>query len=134
MCQKFRVANKTVNNQWVKHHNRSLDLIVCTVSSPNMPLNDYLQLLRPKGTFVQVGAPEDKLPDLTAFAFIARGVKLAGSMIGPPGQIEEMLKFAADKKLQPWIEKMPMEKANEAIVRMDQGKARYRISLVNDIK
>jgi hypothetical protein len=27
-----------------------------------------------------------------------------------------------------------MEKANEAIVRMDQGKARYRISLVNDVK
>jgi len=120
------------DKDWVKHHNRSLDLIVCTVSSPNMPLNDYLQLLRPKGTFVQVGAPEDKLPDLTAFAFIARGVKLAGSMIGPPGQIEEMLKFASDKKLQPWIEKMPMEKANEAIVRMDQGKARYRISLVNE--
>lgn len=97
-----------------------------------MPLNDYLGLLRPKGTFVQVGAPEDKLPDLTAFAFIARGVSLAGSMIGPPWQIEEMLKFAAEKKLQPWIEKIPMEKANEAIVRMDQGKARYRISLINE--
>lgn len=120
------------DKEWAKHHARSLDLIVCTVSSPKMPLTDYLGLLRTKGTFVQVGAPEDKLPDLTAFAFIVKGVQFAGSAIGPPWQIDEMLKFAADKKLQPWIEKIPMEKANDAIVRFESGKVRYRISLVNE--
>jgi D-arabinose 1-dehydrogenase-like Zn-dependent alcohol dehydrogenase len=30
-------------------------LIVCTVSSEKMPLNDYLSLLKTKGTFIQVG-------------------------------------------------------------------------------
>jgi len=53
-------------------------------------------------------------------------------MIGPPWQIEEMLKFVEEKKLKPWIEKVPMKEANQAIVRVDQGKARYRISLVNE--
>lgn len=120
------------DKDWAQHHARSLDLIVCTVSSPSMPLMEYLQLLRVHGTFVQVGAPEDKLPDMTAFAYIAKGVKFAGSMIGPPWQIEEMLELAAEKGIKPWINKYPMKDANKAIVDMDAGKARYRISLVNE--
>jgi len=120
------------DKDWATHHARSLDLIVCTVSSPQMPLMEYLQLLRTKGTFIQVGAPEDKLPDMNAFAFIAKGVKMGGSMIGPPWQIEEMLNFVAEKKIRPWIQQVPMKEANKAIVDMDAGKARYRISLVNE--
>ena len=50
---------------------------------------------------------------MTAFAFIAKGVKFGGSMIGPPWQIEEMLNFAAEKKLKPWIEKWDMDDANK---------------------
>lgn len=120
------------DKDWATHHARSLDLIVCTVSSPKMPLMEYLQLLRTKGTFVQVGAPEESLPDMTAFAFIAKGVSFGGSMIGPPWQIEEMLNFAAEKGVHPWIQKVPMKDANKAIVDMEAGKARYRISLVNE--
>ncbi|KAJ9622075.1 hypothetical protein H2203_006956 [Taxawa tesnikishii (nom. ined.)] len=92
----------------------------------------YLQLLRTRGTSIQVGASEDKLPDLTAFAFIAKGVKLGGSMIGAPWEIEEMLKLAADKRVKPWIQKVPMKDANKAIVDMEAGKARYRYTLVNE--
>lgn len=46
------------DKDWASEHANSLDLIVCTVSSPNMPLQEYLQLLRFKGQFIQVGAPE----------------------------------------------------------------------------
>lgn len=38
---------------WVKHNASSLDLIVSTVSSPNMPLDGYLALLRTHGQFIQ---------------------------------------------------------------------------------
>lgn len=51
---------------WFKTHARSLDLLISTVSSPNMPLRGYLSLLRTHGTFIQVGAPEDSLPALSA--------------------------------------------------------------------
>lgn len=44
------------DKDWGTHHARSLDLIVSTVSSPNMPLEQYLMLLRTNGTFIQVGA------------------------------------------------------------------------------
>lgn len=40
---------------WVPKNRRSLDLIVCTVSSDKMPLEGYLSLLATHGTFVQVG-------------------------------------------------------------------------------
>ena len=49
-------------SDWAEKHAGTLDLIVSTVSSPKMPLASYLGLLRYKGKFVQVGAPEDAVP------------------------------------------------------------------------
>lgn len=43
-----------------------------------------------------------------------------------------MLQLAADKKLKPWVEERPMKEANQAIIDMDKGKARYRYVLVNE--
>lgn len=40
---------------WATKHRRTLDLIICTVSSEKMPLTDYLGLLATKGSFIQVG-------------------------------------------------------------------------------
>ena len=97
-----------------------------------MPLSDYLGLLRVNGQFIQVGAPEDKLPEFAAHSLIARGIKLGGSMIGSPADIEEMLQLALDKSVRAWVHKVPMKDVNQAIVDMDAGKARYRYTLVNE--
>ncbi|KAF1999415.1 cinnamyl alcohol dehydrogenase [Amniculicola lignicola CBS 123094] len=118
--------------KWFKKHAHTLDLIVCTVSSPDMPLSGYLRLLRTYGQFIQVGNPEDKLPAFPAHALLAKACKIGGSMIGPPAQIEEMLQFAADKGVKPWIEKRSMKTANQAVIDMEDGKARYRYVLVNE--
>ena len=120
------------DEDWATHHARSLDLIVSTVSSPNMPLEQYLLLLRTNGTFVQVGAPEDRLPAFNAWSLISKGCKIAGSAIGAPGDIEEMLELTAKKRVRPWIQKVPLKDANEAVVDMNAGKARYRYVLVNE--
>jgi D-arabinose 1-dehydrogenase-like Zn-dependent alcohol dehydrogenase len=40
---------------WATKNKRTLDLIISTVSSSNMPLSDYLGLLKVKGTFIIVG-------------------------------------------------------------------------------
>jgi alcohol dehydrogenase (NADP+) len=50
------------DSDWATKNASTLDLIVCTVSSPKMRIQEYLDLLRLKGQFVQVGAPEDKIP------------------------------------------------------------------------
>ena len=76
------------DTDWANHHSGSLDLIVSTVSSANMPLQQYLQLLRVNGTFIQVGAPEEPMPAFNAFALIAKSVKMGGSTIGAPHEID----------------------------------------------
>jgi alcohol dehydrogenase (NADP+) len=45
----------TEDEGWAKKNGKSLDLIVSTVSSPKMPLSEYLSLLRTNGQFIQVG-------------------------------------------------------------------------------
>jgi D-arabinose 1-dehydrogenase-like Zn-dependent alcohol dehydrogenase len=120
------------DEKWARNNARSLDLIISTVSSPDMPLGDYMRLLRAHGQFIQVGAPEDKLPGISAHSLIAKGCKIGGSSIGSPKEIAEMLQFAADKKIKPWVELRSMKQANPSVVDMEDGKARYRYVLVND--
>ncbi|KAL3459360.1 hypothetical protein BJX64DRAFT_301448 [Aspergillus heterothallicus] len=118
---------------WVGKHARRLDLILCTVSGADMPINEYLALLKPGGTFVLIGAPDGGLlPSVNAFSLIPTAIHVAGSVIGSPGEIKEMLEFAAEKNIIPWIETRPLAEVNQAIDDMGQGKARYRYVLVNE--
>ncbi|KPI45330.1 NADP-dependent alcohol dehydrogenase 7 [Cyphellophora attinorum] len=117
---------------WHKKHASSLDIIICTVSSPKMPLRQYLGLLRSHGVFIQVGAPEEPLPPISAFDLMSKERKIGGSSIGPPSQIREMLQLAAEKGIKPWVEKRSMRDANQAVVDMDAGRARYRYTLCNE--
>lgn len=117
---------------WADKHRRSLDLIICTVSSEKMPLSDYLKLLKVKGTFVQVGAPDGgNLPNINAFTLIGNGINVSGSLVGSPAEIQDMLEVAAAKKIKPWIQERDMKDANQAIIDMEEGKARYRYVLKN---
>lgn len=129
-ADKFIATNE--DPDWAKHYARSLDLIVSTVSSPNMPLEKYLQLLRTHGQFIQVGAPEDRLPAFNVFSLIQKGSRIGGSAIGAPHEIEEMLELTARKGVKPWIQERPLKEANQAVRDMDAGKARYRFVLVNE--
>ncbi len=43
-----------------------------------------------------------------------------------------MLELTVKKNVHPWIQKRPLKDANQAIVDMNEGKARYRYVLVNE--
>ena len=94
-------------------HRRSLDLIISTTNDVNMPIQQYLSLLRPGGHFVMVGAPESDLPTLSPFQFLMNNVHLSGSAIGSPNVIREMLGIASKHKVEPWIIKRPLEDVNQ---------------------
>lgn len=120
------------DEDWATNNAQTLDLIVCTVSSDKMPLDGYLQLLKTKGTFIQVGLPDGGiLPPINALTLVVGGIKIGGSATGSPAEIAEMLQLAAEKKIKPWIQERPMKEANQSIVDMEAGKARYRYVLVN---
>jgi alcohol dehydrogenase (NADP+) len=116
---------------WAEKYARSLDLIVCTVSSTKMPMNEYVGLLATNGSFVQVGLPEDGALNAPVGA-LKRRLKMESSLVGSPDEIREMFALAAEKGIKPWIEEVPMKEANKAIVDMHEGKARYRYVLVNE--
>lgn len=104
------------DKDWEKTNARTLDIIICTVSSEKMPMGGYLGMLKVHGTLVQVGAPDaGNLPPINAFTLLSGGIAIKGSGIGSPAEIKEMLQLAADKKIKPWIEKRPMKEANQAI-------------------
>ncbi|RDW94628.1 zinc-binding alcohol dehydrogenase [Coleophoma crateriformis] len=115
---------------WATKYAGTLDLIVSTVSSANMPIQGYLNLLGLKGKFVQVGAPEDGL-SFNAFSLILKRVSIGGSLIGSPDDIREMLALFAEKGVKTWNVNRPIEDANQVVLDMEAGKARYRYVLVN---
>lgn len=96
-----------------------------------MPLAQYIGLLQLGGVFVQLGAPDDPLT-LNAFTLIRSKAHLTGSYIGSREDIHDMFELAEAKKIEPWVQLRPMQEANEAIVDMDNGLARYRYVLTNE--
>lgn len=117
---------------WSSKHTGSLDLILSTVSSPKMPLAEYLSLLAVNGQFIQLGAPEDLMPPFNIFSLIMKGAKITGSKIGSPEEIRRMLKLAVEKNVHSWVNKYPMADANKAVLDFEAGKPRYRFVLVNE--
>ncbi|KAK6071127.1 nadp-dependent alcohol dehydrogenase [Seiridium cupressi] len=121
------------DENWAEQNRRTLNLIICTISRKEMPLNGYLSLLKPEGNFIQVGLPDGgEMPAINALTLFESGITIGGSAIGSRRDITKMLQLAADKKITPWVEERPLQDANNAIVDMFEGKARFRYVLVNE--
>ncbi len=106
------------------------DFILDTVSAAH-DVNVYLNLLRPHGAMVLVGAPEKPL-EVQAFALIMSGRTLAGSMIGGIRETQEMLDYCAEKNITADVEVIPVQRIEEAYERTIKADVRYRF--VIDIK
>lgn len=63
-------------------------------------------------------------------ALTAGCLAVSGSNIASPADVKELLQLAADKKIEPWIQKWKWEDMNEAIVHTNEGKAKFRNVLV----
>lgn len=87
-------------------------------------------MLKLDGTLVQIGLPEGELPFRASNLTGARR-RVAGSYIGSPYEIREMLQLAVDKQIEPWVEERPMSEANQAILDFEAGKPRFRYVLLN---
>ncbi|KAG1695183.1 hypothetical protein DVH05_020824 [Phytophthora capsici] len=109
---------------------RSVKTVVLTADANNMPYDTYLNLLRPRGTFIMVGLPNDKLI-CSPGSFVRDGKRLVGSKIGSPQDVKEMLDLAAKGNVRPIIQKLPMEQVNDGLAMVRSGKVRYRVVLEN---
>ncbi|HEV2805921.1 MAG TPA: NAD(P)-dependent alcohol dehydrogenase [Chthoniobacterales bacterium] len=108
----------------MEKHEKSFDFILDTVSAPH-DLDAYLSLLKRDGSLVLVGASPDPL-QLDAFSLIHRRRRLAGSLIGGIAETQEMLDYCAAHGIVCDIEKISIDKINEAYERMLKSDVKYR--------
>ncbi|KAF8751538.1 GroES-like protein [Rhizoctonia solani] len=117
----------------------TLDLIVSTVNVVDtFPLAEYLSLLVVRGTFINVGAPETKLPQLAAFDFTPNACRLGGSCVGSKREAIEMLwllliETSGQGQCKALDRGTTMSKVKQVAESMKAGDARYRFVLQQDI-
>ena len=106
-----------------------LDFILVTVFAP-LDWPTYLAMLRPHGKLCFVGAVAQPLT-LSVFDLLFGLKSVCGSVIGGRTMMSEMLEFAARHNIKAMTEVMPMDHCNEAIAKVRNNTARYRMVLKN---
>ncbi len=105
------------------------DLLICTAND-GINWEAQLMALKKRGRLLLLGFPDIKL---NSTDLVAHELSITGSLIGNPPTMREMLSFAQQHGITPTVELMPMSQVNEAIQKVRQNKARYRIVLVNEM-
>ncbi len=104
------------------------DLLVCTANH-GINWSPLLNTLKKRGRLVLLGFPDI---ESNSTNLVAHDLSITGSLIGNPPTMREMLSFAQEHCIKPMVELMPMSQVNEALQRVKENKARYRIVLVNE--
>lgn len=101
-----------------------LDLILNTVSA-DLPMEDYLRLLKPNGALVSVGLPNQPY-SIRPGRLIGGNKAVAGSSIGGLPETQEMLDFCAAHGIGATIERIDASQVDDAYDKVVAGDVRYR--------
>jgi Zn-dependent alcohol dehydrogenases len=101
--------------------------VLVTAVSP-VAFKQAIGMLRRRGTCVLVGLPPGEFP-VPIFDVVLNRYTLRGSIVGTRKDLEEALAFAAQGKVKPTIEQLPLDSINEVFARLKQGKVNGRIVL-----
>jgi uncharacterized zinc-type alcohol dehydrogenase-like protein len=72
--------------------------------------------------------------NIGVFPLLVGQRSVSASPLGSPATTAQMLDFCARHAISPITESFPMSKVNDALARLESGKARYRIVLKNDFQ
>lgn len=108
----------------------SFDMLLYT-GHGNSDFTSLLRTLRKNGRMIMVGFPPQPF-SFEPVDLVVYQLSVTGSFLGNRRMMREMLAFAQDRGIKPQIELMLMSQVNEAIRKVKEGKARYRIVLVNE--
>jgi uncharacterized zinc-type alcohol dehydrogenase-like protein len=114
----------------IKNLAGTLDLLIVTVNVA-LDWDALVGTLAPNGRMHVVGAVSAPIP-VAVFPLILGQRSISGSPTGSPVDIGMMLEYAARHGVTPQTEHFPMSRINDAVQRLDAGKARYRIVLDAD--
>ncbi len=103
------------------------DIILGTTNSAAQA-TQALSGLGPEGRFVNMGALDGPI-QADAMLLLSRQARIVGSMQNDRRDLVEALELAAAGKVRPRTELYPLEKVNEARMRLEAGQVRYRAVL-----
>ena len=83
-------------------------------------------LLKRDGTMVLIGVPEHPHPSPSVANLIFKRRRIAGSLIGGIPETQEMLDFCAQHNIVCDIERIPIQKIDDAYDRLRRGDVKYR--------
>ncbi|CAO3701614.1 unnamed protein product [Rhizopus stolonifer] len=121
----------TSDAEQMKAHQSSMTHIICTAYSSTLDWSGFFGLMTTNSHFIMVAVPEEPMSGIHAMFLAMKQISFVGSLIGSPSMIEEMLIFAAEHNVKPWITKYAMKDCNQAIKDFKEGKPRYRLVLEN---
>jgi uncharacterized zinc-type alcohol dehydrogenase-like protein len=104
------------------------DLVLCTAMG-QIDWNILLNIPKKEGRIILVSFPD---MTMNPTDLVAHNLSITGSFLGNRATMREMLAFAQANHITPMVETMPMTQVNEAMQRVKENKARYRIVLVNE--
>lgn len=123
------------NPDWNKDYFKVFDMVLnCASSFTDIQYEQYLQAIALDAPFVTVGAPpEYENMSVHAFQLIVHNASLKGSMVGSKKEAAIMLKMAAEQKIYPIIETLPINEANvvQVLQRVAKSDVRYRFVLTD---
>lgn len=108
----------------VKAQANRFDFILDTVSAPH-DVNALLALLKRDGHLVLVGLPGEPM-SVMASSLTAQRRSLAGSTIGGLRQTQEMLDYCGETGIVCDVERVPIQRVNEAFRRTVRSDVKYR--------
>lgn len=122
------------DEKWAEPLAFTFDFVLNTADMTHtFNLSDYLSILKVNCQFHQVGLPDEPLEGLKTQQFMSNGSSIGASHIGSRPECLAMLKLAADRKLFPMVETIPISAAGcaEAVERVKNNKVHYRFTLTD---
>jgi alcohol dehydrogenase (NADP+)/uncharacterized zinc-type alcohol dehydrogenase-like protein len=102
-----------------------MDYMISTIPY-DFDISSYSNVVKPYGSFTQVGVPIGGKLTINNFMFVNNRVHFNGSLIGGIPETQEMVDFCASNKLYPQIQIINAGQINEAYDRVINKQARYR--------
>jgi uncharacterized zinc-type alcohol dehydrogenase-like protein len=113
----------------LKENYATLDFILSTVTGA-LNWTSFINILKPNGRLNFVGATIGSV-DINPGLLVTGQKSISGSAIGGRSMINEMLQFASRHNIKAKTETLKMEECNEALTKVRNNKARYRMVLNN---
>ncbi|KAI9483044.1 MAG: alcohol dehydrogenase-like protein [Benjaminiella poitrasii] len=111
---------------------RSVDVLLICGSGKTTQWGKLTELIKTRGKMVLIDVPDEPIL-LPAAALVYQHISLIGTFVGSNDDLKEMLQFASETGVRPWIQTVTntLEGVNGGIKDLIQGKAHYRIVISN---